>query len=283
MKVFAMDTLYDFVGSVIFAVGVQVFCVPNNIIFGGVTGIATVFNYLWRLPVGTGSLLINIPLLVLGYFYFGRHMMGKTLRSILMMTVVMDYLFYYVPPYPTDRMIAALFGGICTGLGLALIFTRGSTTGGTDIISRLLRLRYPHMQMGKALLIVDCVILCLSALVFQNIETILYGLIAKFTAAKVIDSVLYGMDMGKLAIIVAHNKAEIAKDVIVQLHRGVTFLKAQGAYANEERDVMLCAVRKQQFHKLKEIVYSHDPSAFVIVTEAGEILGEGFKNPAQSE
>jgi uncharacterized membrane-anchored protein YitT (DUF2179 family) len=174
-------------------------------------------------------------------------------------------------------MIGAVFGGVLMGAGLAIIFLRGSTTGGTDIISFLVRKWYPHIPIGRLMMVVDCIIIGISILVFGNMEAGLYGLISLFCCSLVIDSIIYGMDKGSMVTVVSDKNNEIAAQIMTELERGVTLLNGKGAYTGTEREVLICAVRKQQYGRLRGIVYENDPNAFMIVSETSEVLGEGFK------
>lgn len=276
-RVLLVDLLFDLMGSAVYAVGVHMFTAPNHIAPGGVTGIATLVNYLSGAPIGTVSLLINIPLVGLSYYFLGRSTTVKTLKSVLVMSVVLDIMVFFLPPYTENPLLAALFGGVGIGAGLALIFMRGATTGGTDIVARLLQLKFPYLPIGRAMLFVDVVVLAASSLVYRQLESALYGLIAIFACSRVLDSLLYGLDVGKMVLVISEKSEEISKLIISDLDRGATLLAGRGAYSGQDRFVVLSAVRKNQFYRLKRLVHEADPKAFVIVAEAGEIMGEGFK------
>jgi len=283
-KTLAVDTAYDIVGSLVYAVGTLCFIAPNNIAPGGASGVAIMLHYLFGSPIGITTFLINVPLILLALRYLGRVFTMKTLRTIVINTVVIDFV---VAPLidrldivlleDGERLLGALFGGVCLGVGLAVIFLRDSTTGGTDIAGRLLQLRYPHVQMGRAMMICDAVVLLASILVFRSFESGLYGMVAIFVNSRVIDSILYGVDKGTMAFVVSSRSREIAGRVIREMDRGATLLKGVGAYSGEDKEVMLVAVRISQLPRLKRLVHEEDPQAFMIASEAGEILGEGFK------
>lgn len=283
-----IDTLYDIVGSFIYAVGTYCFVAPCNIAPGGASGIAIMINYLAYVPIGIMTFIINIPLILLALRYLGRNFTIKTIRSLIINTVMLD--FVVAPLFDNfggerflgnvygDRLLGSLFGGVLIGAGLAVIFLRDSTTGGTDIAGRLLRLKFPHIQMGRAMMLFDTVVLLASIVVFGSIESGLYGLITIFVCSRVIDGILYGADKGNMVLVVSSKSHEIADILMRDIDRGITFLRGQGAYSHSETDVIVSALRKSEFHRLKTIVYDVDPAAFIIVTEAGEIWGEGFKD-----
>lgn len=278
LKTFGVDLLYDLVGSALFALGIDCFVNPANLAPGGMSGVAILLNYLWQLPIGLMSFVLNIPLLILSYMFLGKSLTFKTVKSLVISSIMVDMVIIRVAPvYMGDRMIGAVFGGILMGAGLAIIFLRGSTTGGTDIISFLVRKWHPHVQIGRIMMVVDCVIIGISIFVFGNMESGLYGLISLFCCSMVIDSIIYGLDKGSMVMVVSEKNKEIAEQIMMELERGVTLLKGQGAYTGQDRDVLLCAVRKQQFARVRAIIYEKDPAAFVIVSETSEVFGEGFK------
>ena len=283
VKGFCTDLAYDLVGSVLYAAGIVCFVNPANMAPGGMSGVAILLNYLWGLPIGTMTIVLNIPLLILSYIFLGKSQTRKTVKSqensSLMVDLVMSR---YAPIYAGDRMIGGVFGGVLMGAGLAIIFLRGSTTGGTDIISFLVKKWYPHVPIGRMIMVVDCIIIGVSVLVFGNLESALYGLISLYCCSRVIDSIIYGLDKGSMVMVVSEKNDEIAAQIMDELERGVTLLKGQGAYTGTDRDVLMCAVRKQQFARVRAIIYEKDPNAFVIVSETSEVLGEGFKQVSGS-
>ena len=276
-KEFALDLLYTVAGAAILAVGVSCFVGPAQIAPGGVSGLSILVNFLTDLPVGAVNLAFNIPLILLAWKFLVRRFTLRTLVTVLIQSVLMDVITLWIPVYTGERIMAALFGGVASGVGLALVFMRGSTTGGTDIVSRLLQLRYRHLSIGRLLFSVDVVVLLLSVAVFRNIEAGLYGMIAIFASGKVLDNILYGLDTGKVLLVVSGKNQEIAARIMETLKRGVTFLHGSGAWSGTERQVLLCAVRAQQCYRVEEIVRGVDKEAFVIVLEATEIAGEGFR------
>ena len=276
-KEFVLDLLYTVAGAVILAVGVSCFVGPAQIAPGGVSGLSILVNFLTDLPVGAVNLAFNIPLILLAWKFLGQRFTLRTLVTVLIQSVLMDVITLWIPVYTGERIMAALFGGVASGVGLALVFMRGSTTGGTDIVSRLLQLRYRHLSIGRLLFLVDVVVLLLSVAVFRNIEAGLYGMIAIFASGKVLDNILYGLDTGKVLLVVSGKNQEIAARIMETLKRGVTFLHGSGAWSGTERQVLLCAVRAQQCYRVEEIVRGVDKEAFVIVLEATEIAGEGFR------
>ena len=283
VKGFCTDLAYDLVGSVLYAAGIVCFVNPANMAPGGMSGVAILLNYLWGLPIGTMTIVLNIPLLILSYIFLGKSLTWKTVKSLVISSLMVDLVMArYAPIYAGDRMIGGVFGGVLMGAGLAIIFLRGSTTGGTDIISFLVKKWYPHVPIGRMIMVVDCIIIGVSVLVFGNLESALYGLISLYCCSMVIVSIIYGLDKGSMVMVVSEKNDEIAAQIMDELERGVTLLKGQGAYTGTDRDVLMCAVRKQQFARVRAIIYEKDPNAFVIVSETSEVLGEGFKQVSGS-
>ena len=277
IKNILIDCLYDALGSLLYGIGIICFTAPNHVAPGGVSGIATLVNYVTDLPIGLVNFCINVPLVIIGFIVLGKAFTAKTFKSVIIMSFVLDYVVIHFPLYTGDVLLASLFGGVAMGAGLALVFMRGSTTGGTDILAKLIQLKAPHVPIGRMLLILDCFVLLAAAVVYGNIDASHFGLIAMFASAQVMDNILYGLENGKMVHIVSVKNDEIAKDIIAHLNRSATILKSRGAYSGAETDTIMVVVRKTEYFKLKTLVHSHDPNAFMIVTEAGEIIGEGWK------
>ena len=274
---FLLDVLYDGAGGAVFAIGLGCFVGPAQIAPGGVSGLSIIINYLTGLPVGSLNMGINIPLLLLAWRVLGRRFTLKTLRSVFIQSVMIDLVGLWLPVYAGDRIMSALFGGVAIGVGLAPVFMRGSTTGGTDIVSRLIQLRFRHVSIGKLLFMVDTAVLLLSVAVFRNIETGLYGMITIYTSNRILDGILYGLDTGKVVLVISEKNQQIAQQVMDRLERGATFLQAEGAWSGQEKKVLLCVVRAVQCYRVEEIVRAADPDAFLVVMEANQIAGEGFR------
>ncbi len=277
-KHFTIDFLYDLAGTFVYNVGIFCFVDAAQIAPGGMSGISIMLNYLYGLPIGTMTFLLNIPILILGWLYLGRRLVWRTLRTLIISTSMMDgVVARFLPVYTGDRLVSCIFGGALMGTGLALVFMRGSTTGGTDILSNLVKRRYPHIPIGRAILLIDCVIIAASIVVFSDLESGLYGLISLFCCTKIIDSLLYGIDRSSSVMIISDKYEEIADSIMERFHRGVTCLDAAGAYTKMQKTVLLCVCRRQEYFKMKEIVHRIDANAFIIVSEVNEVLGEGFR------
>ncbi len=279
-----MSTVTDYsiivLGAVVYAVSVVIFTAPNNIAPGGLTGIGTVLNYLYDLPIGVLIFVFNIPLFVWGAIENGIKFLTKTIIGTAVVSIAIDVLALFLPTYTGDVMLASIFGGILNGLGLGIIFYSGGSTGGTDIVSLNIHKHFPHISTGSIILAIDAVIIIFAAIIYKSIESALYAVIAIFVSIKVIDAITYGFsrDNGKAMFIVTNKYKEITDKLFISVKRGVTLLEAQGGYKMDDKKVIMCALRPQQVHKVIKIIKSIDENAFTIVTTAGAICGNGFKN-----
>lgn len=279
------DVLFFLAGGTLFALSVKMFAAPNQIAPGGVTGLATVLNYLFHFPIGGFVLLCNLPIFLWAVLELGYKMVAKTIAATVIYSFMIDFLGFFIPPYQGDPILATIFGGVLEGAGLSLAFLRGATTGGSDMVARLLEKRFRHISMGKLMLGVDAGVVALSGFAYRSLESALYAFLMTFISTKLIDSILYGTDVGtgKILYIMSEKNEEISGKIIRGLERGVTKLSCRGAYSGREGEVLLCAVRRDEVYAIHEIVGQTDPNAFLIVGEAGEISGEGFRQRKSQE
>ena len=260
-------------GCVISAAAYPSFLVPNSIAPGGLTGIATILNYLFRLPVGTVSLAMNIPLFVIGYRSMGKVFAFRSLVATLLFSVLIDLL--PIRPVSEDPLLGTLFGGVVLGIGLGLILRGGATTGGTDMIARMVHRRVPFITVGMFLFGLDCLVV-LGAAVAIGTEKALYAFINIYVCSKVIDAVMMGFGGNKACFIMTRNWESITRRLMDETGRGVTHLDASGAYTGNRQPVVLCVAARQEIMSVKRIVQEEDEKAFMFITDAHEALGEGF-------
>lgn len=277
IKKTVVDLLFYVVGCCIYSAAVIMFTDPNELSPGGATGIALILNHLFSLPTGMTVLAINIPLIIAGYLVFGKRFILNTAVATVVLSVSLDALSGVVKPYYTDGILAAIFGGIMMGAGLGLIFLRGATTGGTDIAAKLIKKKFKFVSMGRIVLVIDLIVVVLTALVYRNFQSALYSIVSLYASSRVMDNLLYGTDRGKLMHIITAEPQKISDEIFSKLGRGVTLLDAVGAYTGERRSLLLCAVRPSEVSALQSIIKTTDPDAFMVISDAGEILGEGFK------
>lgn len=271
------DIIYFFVGAAVYSVAVNMFLSPNGISPGGFTGVAAVINHVTQIPTGTMLFIFNIPVLILGFVKMGGMFILKTSFVTILVSLSLDVSARLLPILKTDGILASMFGGILMGIGLSLILLRGATTGGIDIIAKLINRRYRHLSVGKIILMADGVVIVLNALVYRNAESALYSIIAMYMGTRLMDVLLYGADKGKIIYIVTTAPNDICGEINHTVGRGVTKLSVVGGYTGESRTMLMCTVRVHEVAAVHDAVKRHDERAFIVVSDAGEIIGEGFK------
>ncbi len=265
------------VGSAIYGVGVASFLDPNDVAAGGVTGCSVIMNRLTGLETGTWYLILNIPIILLGLWKFGIRFISGTAFCIVLTTFFTNY-FAAFPAVTKDMMLASLTGGALLAVGMVIIFRAGATTGGSDIIVKLLRLRYKYLKTGVLFFITDLIIIAWAAYVLRKPEPALYALISVIVTSFVFDLLMYGRDGAKLIYVIGDHPEKITERFLLEMNIGVTHIEGQGAFSGKERKVIMAAMRKSLSPKAEEIVKEEDPNAFMIVTDATEIYGEGYKS-----
>ena len=273
-----VDMLFYIMGGFCYAVSVNVFSTPNHISLGGITGISTLLNYLWGLPVGTMVFVMNIPLYLLAFKILGAKFLAKTVVATASCSVFIDLTAKILPEYTGNTLLASIFCGVFCGIALSFVFLRGATTGGTDIIAKLVRKFKPNLSLGKVLLICDAIVVTISGIVYKNIESMLYASITIFVASKAVDFIMYGSAGGKLLLIVTSQVDRMTEAITKRLERGATIIPAKGGYTGEDKNMILCAVRSHEIANINKIVKEIDPDAFTMITNASEIVGEGFQS-----
>ena len=263
--------------SLLYAAAIALFLDPNQLAPGGVSGIAIILNRLTGLPTGTLILIMNIPLLALGMWKLGWKFVLSTVVAVAASSVFTDLLAPY-GPLTADPLLAACAGGGLLAVGMGILFKLGATSGGTDILIRVIKLKHKHLKTGSLFLATDCCVIAASALVFGDIDLALYAAIATIVSSFCLDLVLYGRDEAKLVYLITDHEQAIAGRLLEELEIGVTYLQGQGAYTRDNKKVILCAMQKRLLPKVQEIAMEEDPFAFLIVTSASEIFGEGFKD-----
>lgn len=284
-KELARNFLLIVFGSAVFSLGFDLFLDPNGINCGGVSGIAMLIVYAmdtkW-LTVGILSFAINIPLFILGYRNIGRYFFVGSLLGMASSSLFFD-VFAFIPVPETEPLLAAIFGGVMIGAGLGFVFIAGASTGGVDIVARLLKQKLRNFPIGKILLAMDLCTAIATGIVYKEVNNTLYSTVALVISSIVLDKVVYGTEYAKVALIISDKHEEIASAITVQLDRGVTLLNGEGYYSSSEKKVLLSAVKRQQLAQLKELVMTIDPAAFIIMQDAHQVLGDGFKRYDRNE
>lgn len=265
------------ISCIIYGMGVSSFVEPNHLAPGGFTGLAVILSRL--LPVETGNLylLMNIPVIILSGIKFGTKFTASTLYAIVIVTLSTN-VFSEFPEATAEPLLGAVFGGAMIAFGMGMVFRLGATTGGIDIIIKCLRIKFPHLRTGTLILILDGIIITLSGLVFGNLDSVLFSILAIVTTSYILDIVLYGRDEAKLIYIISDEYQVITNRILKEVGVGITHLEGSGAYAKKEKNVIMCVVRKPAAHKVEEVVRQEDAKAFMIVGSATEIYGEGYKS-----
>ena len=270
-------------GAVIYALAFDWFVAPNQIAMGGVTGLAQIVNALVPvLPVGVLSILVNVPLFLAGWRLLGGRLLVSSLYAMAVSSLAIDVIAWMHTFPPMDPILATLYGGAGMGVGLGLVFSQGATTGGTDIIGKLLKLKFPWLPIGKLVMIPDMVVVILAAVVFGTVNAALYGWSQMYLLSKVMDMILYGWDTSRVAYIITDRWEETVRGLL-DMNRGVTLLQGKGAYTGAEKQVLLVAFRQREIVPIKRMLREIDPKAFFIVCDAHEILGEGFGDYQKEE
>ena len=268
--------LTTLVGSFVFALGFDLFLAPNDLNPGGISGLSMVVVELIGFgSVGTLSILINLPLFILGGMKIGRRFFAGSLIGLVTSSVFIDGMAAMAAPQ-TEPLLGALYGGVVCGAGLGMVFVAGTSTGGSDILVRLLKLKYRNVPIGQISMTFDLVVVILTGLVFRDVTKAMYTGVTVFICGKVIDAMVYRFDYSKVALIVSKEYDEIARQIGTKLDRGATFLHGEGSYSGRPTKVVLAAIKRQQLAELKELVIAIDPDAFIIVQEAHQVLGDGF-------
>jgi len=285
LRITGTDIIYDIIGSILYAIGYYTFASNANFAPGGVGGIAIIINhYLPWAPLFLCQNIINIPIAIICYKLLGKKFFIKSVKTMVFMWIFGDFIAPLFPKYggaeiaEADRLIAAIFAGILTGAGLALIYMRGSSTGGSDFIIMSIRKKRPHMSVGSITLFIDGAIILVGGLVFGNINAVLYGIIMTILSSLVIDKIMYGSGAQKMLLIFSDKTDEIKDKIFEETERGVTFLKAVGAYTGQDKHVILCVCSKTEVFPTREIVKNTDPNAMIMLSTVDEAYGLGF-NP----
>ncbi|MCR5500931.1 MAG: YitT family protein [Acetatifactor sp.] len=265
------------VAAAIYGIAIGLFLDPNRLAPGGVAGTAVILNRVLPLATGTLILIMNVPIFLFGLWKFGLRFMISTFYSTTLASLCINFFGRY-PAITQEPLLAALVGGSLSAIGLGLTFRAGSTTGGSDIIVKYLRQKFPYLKTGIIMMAIDVVVVTASAIVFGDIERALYAGISVGVTSFVLDLVLYGRDGAKLIYIISDHPEEIAKRLLEELDVGVTYLEGAGAYSGKEKQVIFCVLRKPLSPRAEDIVKKEDPQAFMIVTNATEIYGEGYKS-----
>ncbi len=276
-RVWALDILLFVFGSAMVAAGLVLFTIPNNIAPGGVSGLATALAHVSPVSVGFWTLILNVPLIALAWWKLGFRPLTKTIVTTLLLSGFIELFLRILPPYTNNVLLASVLGGVLCGVGMGTIFVRGATTGGTDLISLLLNRIFPNTSVGSLLLIVDATVVVFAVCVFRDIEVALYSIVTIFATTRTIDAIMQGVDHAKVIYIVTERGDDILALLAEDLGRGVTVLQGRGGYTRRDKHVLMLVVRRNTFAQTLKSIKQIDKQAFLFVTDATEVHGEGFK------
>lgn len=279
LKTLLVDIVFDIVGCGLYGFALNSFIVPNGFATGGISGIALVINYLTNLPIGTINFVINIPLVIVAFKILGRTFMLKSVKTLVFLTLAIDYYTQPLPDYVGDPILAAICAGVLVGVGLGLVFIRGSSTGGADFVTMSVQKLRPHFSIGTLTITFDYCVLAVGGLVFGNINATLYGAIAMYLAGIIMDKIMYGSAKGKLLFIVTNKGQEVANSIFEACERGSTVADIRGGYKGEPRQLVISAVSKNQLYKARRAAHDADEASFTMITSTEEVFGEGFSDP----
>lgn len=271
-----IEIVLTIIGALIMALGVSLFLLPNQLSSGGVAGVATITYYLLKIPMGTMILLINVPLFMMAFFKVGKSFFVKSLIGTIALSYFIDF-FDKFEPLTNDRFLACIYGGILLGLGTAIILKVNSSTGGSDIVSFIVKEYKPNVKVGNLIMIIDIIIVALNVVFFKEIEIGLYSAIAIYLMGKMIDILFEGIDFTKLLLIISDKTEEIAEEVGEKVQRGATGIYGKGMYTNEDKLILMCAASRGDVNRIKVIAKKIDPKSFIIITNSREVVGLGFK------
>ncbi|MDD6441659.1 MAG: YitT family protein [bacterium] len=276
MKKLAIQLFWECLGSIFVAIGIYNFAVQAKFPMTGFSGIALIMYRLLNIPIGLSTILLNIPVAILCYHLLGRKFFISSVRCMVISSILIDYVAPLFPVYQGSRLLAALCTGVFAGIGYALIYTRNSSTGGSDFIIMAVKAMKPHLSLGNIAFWSDVGIILVGGILFRDVDGIIYGMIVNYIFAVVVDKVMYGMNAGKVALIVTEHGKEICQVIDDCCQRGSTILNAKGGYRGDEKQMVMCACSSKEMYQVQQAVKEADPRSFLVVLESHEVHGEGF-------
>lgn len=271
-----LDIIFCGGGCILYSAAIRVFAEDNGIAQGGVTGVAMLINYLFEeIPIGMASLILNLPLFVLAWKKIGGKFIAKSFLINVFLSVSIDALSF-LPSYAGDKMLSSIFCGVLSGGAMALIFVRGLSSGGTDILAKLIQLKKPHFSMGRLILFADFLVVISAGIVYRNAESAMYSLVLVFVSSYVIDKILFGLTDSRTLMIITDEYQKISLGIMSEMGRGVSIINVEGAYTGKSKRMLMCAVKRNEVSKIAKMIPEFDENAFTIVLPSSEIIGEGF-------
>lgn len=276
VKKFSIQILWELLGSVFIAIGIYNFAVQAKFPMTGFSGISIILYRLWNIPIGLSTILLNIPVAILCYRLLGRKFFISSIRCMVLSSVLIDYVAPLFPVYEGSRLLAALCTGVFGGIGYALIYSKNSSTGGSDFVIMAVKAIKPHLSLGKIAFWSDVEIILVGGILFRDVDGVIYGMVVNYIFAVAVDKLMYGINSGKLALVVTEHGSEICQVIDNCCQRGSTILSAYGGYCGEKKQVVMCACSNKEMFQVQQAVKEADPQSFLIILESNEVHGEGF-------
>lgn len=278
IKSVLLDILFDIFAGVLLGIGLYTFAAAADFAPGGISGLAIIINHYLKIPIGLSTVILNIPIILISYKLLGKVFLIKSFKSMIITALIIDLVFPLFPTYSGDALITALFAGAASGAGYALIYMRGSSTGGTDFIIMSIRKKRPHLSIGQITMFLDVIVIFAGGFVFHRIDAVLQGLVMTAVSATVIDKLMYGTSSGKITMIITDKGMDIADALGKEIDRGVTLVHAVGTYSGTEKQMLFCACSKAEAFKARMAVYKIDPKAIIMLCPYDEAYGYGFRD-----
>lgn len=276
-KELGIDLLCDVVGALLFNIAIYNFALNAEFAPVGISGIALILRYLFGLPMGIMTIVLNIPIILVSYRLLGRRFLLRSMKSMVIFALVLDYVVPLFPVYNGDPLYASACTGIFSGLGLTIVYMRNCSTGGTDFLVMAIRKIFPHFTIGQISLVIDVIVILLGGFVFRNVDAVILGLVSSIVTTMAIDKIMYGLGAGKLVFVVTDHEREVALHIEEVTGRGCTFLHGQGSYSLDDKKIVMCACNNKQVVPIRRAIHEVDSGAFLIITDSNEVYGEGFK------
>lgn len=278
IREYAKDFAADTIGSFLIAVGIYNFAAASEFPVAGISGIAMLFYYFWKIPIGVMTIALNVPIILFCYRYLGRQFFLKSAKTMVIYTFIMDVIAPMLPVYKGDLILSCICMGVCSGFGYALIYMRDTSTGGMDFVMMAIRKKRPYISFGKMIVVLDFAVVFISGVCMGgNLDKMIYGMVATYILSVVVDKVMYGMDAGKMTLIVTEKGEQVSAKIDELTKRGSTILKAEGSYTKTDKQVVMCACSNKQMHMVQRAVKEVDHASFMVTMESNEVRGEGFK------
>lgn len=281
IKAVLTDTLFDIIGGALYAAGIYSFAAKAQFAPGGIAGLGVIINHYTELPIGVCTLLLNIPVIFVCLKALGKDFLFRSLRTMVIGTVIMDVVFPLLPAYGGDKLVAALFAGALSGLGLALIYWRGSSTGGADFVILSLRKKYPHLSIGTISIITDGAIILLGGFVFKNVDAVLQGILMTAVYTTVVDKLMSSFSAGQVVFVITDRPTEMSDRIMSSVGRGVTAVPGKGMFSQEKRDILMCACTRAEACRIRKLAYVADSAALVLLCPYDTAYGLGFESLAE--